>query len=152
VLDARIMLSAEGLPSRGSVGYEIFDKQDALGATQFQQNITRLRALEGELARTIASIDQVERARVHLVLPERRLFEREQQQPSASIVVRLKNDALSAGQVRAIRNLVASAAPGMSVNRVTIADESGKLLRRPKMAVLLRQKSLISASRQWKIA
>jgi flagellar M-ring protein FliF len=128
VLDARIMLSAEGLPSRGSVGYEIFDKQDALGATQFQQNITRLRALEGELARTIASIDQVERARVHLVLPERRLFEREQQQPSASIVVRLKNDALSAGQVRAIRNLVASAAPGMSVNRVTIADESGKLL------------------------
>lgn len=128
VLDARIMLSAEGLPSRGSVGYEIFDKQDALGATQFQQNINRLRALEGELARTIASIDQVERARVHLVLPERRLFEREQEQPSASIVLRLKNDALTAGQVRAIRNLVASAAPGMSVNRVTIADETGKLL------------------------
>lgn len=128
VLDARMMLSAQGLPSRGSVGYEIFDNQDALGATQFQQNINRLRALEGELARTIASLALVERARVHLVLPERRLFEREQQQPSASIVLRLRRDELNAAQVRAVRNLVASAVPGLSANRVTIADESGKLL------------------------
>lgn len=128
VLEARMMLSAEGLPSRGSVGYEIFDQQDALGATQFQQNMNRLRALEGELARTIASLDVVERARVHLVLPERRLFERQQEQPSASIVLRLRRDELSAGQVRAVRNLVAGAVPGLSSNRVTIADESGKLL------------------------
>jgi flagellar M-ring protein FliF len=128
VLEARMMLSAQGLPSRGSVGYEIFDSQDALGATQFQQNINRLRALEGELARTIASLDVVDRARVHLVLPERRLFERETDAPSASIVLKLKRDDLTAGQVRAVRNLVASAVPGLSANRVTIADESGKLL------------------------
>lgn len=128
VLEARMMLSAEGLPSRGSIGYEIFDKQDALGATQFQQNMNRLRALEGELARTIASLDVVERARVHLVLPERRLFERDQEKPSASIVLRLRRDELTPGQVRAVRNLTASAVPGLSANRVTIADETGKLL------------------------
>jgi flagellar M-ring protein FliF len=128
VNSARLMLSEDGLPSRGSIGYEIFDKQDALGATQFQQNINRLRALEGELARTIASIDGVERARVHLVLPERQLFTQDRQAPSASIVVTVKGGQLSQGQVRAVRNLVASAVPGLSVNRVTIADASGRLL------------------------
>jgi flagellar M-ring protein FliF len=128
VLDARMMLSAEGLPSRGSIGYEIFDEPDALGQTQFQQSINRLRALEGELARTIASLDGVAAARVHLVLPERQLFARETEQPSASIVIQLRRDELTAGQVRAIRNLVASATPGLSANRVTILDETGRLL------------------------
>ncbi len=128
VLSARLMLSEDGLPSRGSVGYEIFDRQDALGATQFQQNINRLRALEGELARTIASIHGVERARVHLVLPEKQLFAQERDQPTASIVLTVAGGALSAGQVRAVRNLVASAVPGLAVNRVTIADDDGRLL------------------------
>ncbi|OQW62826.1 MAG: flagellar M-ring protein FliF, partial [Proteobacteria bacterium HN_bin10] len=128
VLDARMMLSAEGLPSRGSIGYEIFDEPDALGQTQFQQNINRLRALEGELARTIASLDGVASARVHLVLPERQLFARDAEQPSASIVIQLRRDELTSGQVRAIRNLVASATPGLSANRVTILDETGRLL------------------------
>ncbi len=128
VLDARMMLSADGLPSRGSVGYEIFDQPDALGQTQFQQNINRLRALEGELARTIASLDGVAGARVHLVLPERQLFSETTDQPSASIVVQLRRDALTSGQVRAIRNLVASATPGLQSNRVTILDETGRLL------------------------
>jgi flagellar M-ring protein FliF len=128
VLDARMMLSAEGLPSSGSIGYEIFDEPDALGQTQFQQNINRLRALEGELARTIASLDGISSARVHLVLPERQLFARQTEQPSASIVLGLRRDALSAGQVRAIRNLVASATPGLTTNRVTILDEAGRLL------------------------
>ncbi|HRE45195.1 MAG TPA: flagellar basal-body MS-ring/collar protein FliF [Terricaulis sp.] len=128
VLDARMMLSAEGLPSRGSVGYELFDEPDALGQTQFQQNINRLRALEGELARTISSIEGISSARVHLVLPERQLFAREREQPSASIVLGLRRDALSPGQVRAIRNLVASATPGLTTNRVTILDEAGRLL------------------------
>lgn len=127
VLSARLMLSEDGLPSRGSVGYEIFDRQDVLGATQFQQNINRLRALEGELARTIASIQGVESARVHLVLPERQLFAKEREAPSASIVIKSGGE-LSAGQVRAVRNLVASAVPGLSVNRVTVADASGRLL------------------------
>jgi flagellar M-ring protein FliF len=128
VLDARMMLSAEGLPSRGSIGYEIFDEPDALGQTQFQQNINRLRALEGELARTIASLDGIASARVHLVLPERQLFAREAEQPSASIVLQLRRDELTAQQVRAIRNLVASATPGLTANRVTILDEAGRLL------------------------
>lgn len=127
VNEARMMLSAEGLPSRGSVGYEIFDTQDALSATQFQQNINRLRALEGELARTIVSLDGVERARVHLVLPERQLFERERQQPSASIVLDTRGE-VNAGQVRAIRNLVASAVPGLEPSRVTVLDGRGRLL------------------------
>jgi flagellar M-ring protein FliF len=131
VLDARMMLSAEGLPSRGSIGYEIFDEPDALGQTQFQQNINRLRALEGELARTIGSLDGVASARVHLVLPERQLFSRETEQPSASIVIQLRRDELTPGQVRAIRNLVASATPGLTANRVTILDETGRLLAAP---------------------
>jgi len=128
VLEARMMLSADGLPSRGSVGYEIFDQPDALGQTQFQQNINRLRALEGELARTIASLDGVSSARVHLVLPEHQLFAREADQASASIVLDLRRDALTPQQVRAIRNLVASATPGLTTNRVTILDETGRLL------------------------
>ncbi|WP_395646335.1 flagellar basal-body MS-ring/collar protein FliF [Terricaulis sp.] len=128
VMEARMMLAADGLPSRGSVGYEIFDQPDALGQTQFQQNINRLRALEGELARTIASLDGISSARVHLVLPERQLFSRETEQPSASIVLQLRRDALTPGQVRAIRNLVASATPGLTTNRVTILDETGRLL------------------------
>jgi flagellar M-ring protein FliF len=128
VPEARMMLSADGLPSRGSVGYEIFDTPDALGQTQFQQNINRLRALEGELARTIGSLDGIAGARVHLVLPERQLFARESEQPSASIVLQLRRDALTQGQVRAIRNLVASATPGLTTSRVTILDETGRLL------------------------
>lgn len=128
VLEARMMLSAEGLPSRGSIGYEIFDEPDALGQTQFQQNINRLRALEGELARTIASLDGISSARVHLVLPERQLFSRDAAQPTASIVLGLRRDELTAGQVRAIRNLVASATPGLTSSRVTILDETGRLL------------------------
>lgn len=131
VLEARMMLSAEGLPSQGSIGYEIFDNPDALGQTQFQQNINRLRALEGELARTIASLDGIASARVHLVLPERQLFARQQEQPSASIVLQLRRDGLTPGQVRAIRNLAASATPGLSTNRVTIVDEAGALLAAP---------------------
>jgi flagellar M-ring protein FliF len=131
VLDARMMLSQDGLPSRGSIGYEIFDQPDALGQTQFQQNINRLRALEGELARTIASIDGIASARVHLVLPERQLFQRETEEPSASIVLQLRRDELTPGQVRAIRNLVASATPGLTANRVTILDETGRLLAAP---------------------
>jgi flagellar M-ring protein FliF len=128
VLQARMMLSADGLPSRGSVGYEIFDQPETLGQTQFQQNINRLRALEGELARTIASLDGVASARVHLVLPERQLFERDSARPTASIVLALRRDELTAGQVRAIRNLVAGAVPGLRANRVTILDERGDLL------------------------
>ena len=80
-------LAESGLPKGGGVGYEIFDKSDALGATSFVQNINHLRALEGELVRTIRAIDRVQAARVHLVLPERPLFSRDKVEPSASIVL-----------------------------------------------------------------
>src|SRR5260370_1425094 len=87
----RMKLAEGGLPKGGGVGYEIFDKSDALGTTSFVQNINHLRALEGELARTIRAIDRVQAARVHLVLPERPLFSRETPEPSASIIVRVRD-------------------------------------------------------------
>src|SRR5436309_8274584 len=123
----RMKLAEGGLPKGGGVGYEIFDKSDALGTTSFVQNINHLRALEGELARTIHAIDRVQAARVHLVLPERPLFSREMPEPSASIVVRVRG-ALEPQQVRAIRHLVASAVNGLKPERVSIVDEAGRLL------------------------
>jgi flagellar M-ring protein FliF len=123
----RMKLAEGGLPKGGGVGYEIFDKSDALGATSFVQNINHLRALEGELARTIKAIDRIQAARVHLVLPERPLFSRETPEPSASIVLRVRGQ-LEPQQVRAIRHIVASAVNGMKAQRVSIVDETGQLL------------------------
>lgn len=128
VADARMRLAAEGLPGTGTVGYEIFDNQDALGATSFVQEINRLRALEGELARTIASLQSVRTARVHLVVPERNLFQEERREPTASIVVALERGELAQGQIAAIRNLVAAAVPGLATDKVTLLDERGELL------------------------
>jgi flagellar M-ring protein FliF len=123
----RMKLAEGGLPKGGGVGYEIFDKSDALGTTSFVQNINHLRALEGELARTIRAIDRIQAARVHLVLPERPLFSRETPEPSASIVVRVRG-ALEPQQIRAIQHLVASSVNGLKPQRVSIVDESGQLL------------------------
>jgi flagellar M-ring protein FliF len=123
----RMKLAEGGLPKGGGVGYEIFDKSDALGTTSFVQNINHLRALEGELARTIRAIDRIQAARVHLVLPERPLFSRETPEPSASIVVRVRG-ALEPQQIRAIRHVVASAVNGLKPQRVSIVDEAGQLL------------------------
>jgi flagellar M-ring protein FliF len=123
----RMKLAESNLPKGGGVGYEIFDKSDALGTTSFVQNINHLRALEGELARTIRAIDRIQAARVHLVLPERPLFAREAPEPSASIVVRVRGS-LDAPQIRAIRHVVASAVNGLKPQRVSIVDEAGRLL------------------------
>jgi flagellar M-ring protein FliF len=123
----RMKLAEGGLPKGGGVGYEIFDKSDTLGATSFVQNLNHLRALEGELARTIKALDRVQAARVHLVLPERPLFSRDKIEPSASIVLRVRG-ALESQQVRAIRHLVASAVNGLKPQRVSIVDEAGNLL------------------------
>jgi flagellar M-ring protein FliF len=123
----RMKLAEGGLPKGGGIGYEIFDKSDALGSTSFVQNINHLRALEGELARTIRALDRVQFARVHLVMPERTLFARDQAEPSAAIVLKVRG-ALEAQQVRAIRHLVASAVNGLKAARVSIVDESGRLL------------------------
>src|SRR6187399_2270454 len=123
----RMKLAESGLPKGGGVGYEIFDKTDSLGTTTFVQNINHLRALEGELARTIRSIDRVQAARVHLVLPERPLFSRDKVDASASIVLKVRG-ALEPQQVRAVRHLVASAVNGLKPERVSVIDETGKLL------------------------
>jgi flagellar M-ring protein FliF len=127
----RMAMAEQGLPHGGSIGYEIFDKGDSLGTSSFQQDMNRLRALEGELARTISSLSAIDTARVHLVLPHRELFSRDQQQPSASIVVKLRGtDRLGKGQIAAIRNLVAAAVPDLHPNRVVIVDTEGTLLAR----------------------
>jgi flagellar M-ring protein FliF len=127
VTRVRMKLAEAGLPKGGGVGYEIFDKSDTLGATSFIQNINHLRALEGELARTIRALHRVEMARVHLVLPERPLFSRDKVEPSASIVLKVRGS-LETQQVRAIRHLVASAVNGLKPERVSIVDENGRLL------------------------
>src|SRR5262249_162441 len=123
----RMKLAEAGLPKGGGVGYEIFDKSDALGATSFVQNINHLRALEGELARTIRAIDPVQAAPVHLVLAERALFSRDKAEASGSIVLKGRGT-LEPQQVRAIRHLVASAVNGLKPERVSIVDEAGRLL------------------------
>jgi flagellar M-ring protein FliF len=123
----RMALAQDGLPTRGQVGYEIFDQQSTLGATSFVQNINNVRALEGELSRTISSLARIRSARVHLVLPERALFSREQKDPTASIVLAVRGE-LSAGEIRAIQHLVASAVEGLTPMRVSVVDDTGRLL------------------------
>ncbi|GGK52385.1 flagellar M-ring protein [Salinarimonas ramus] len=123
----RMELAADGLPAGTGVGYEIFDRGDSFSSTSFVQNINQLRALEGELSRTISSLARVEAARVHLAIPERRLFERDREDPRASIVLRVRGD-LDQSQVRAIRHLVATAVEGLRPDRISIVDEGGRLL------------------------
>jgi len=127
VLKLRMQMAAEGLPSGGNVGYEIFDKGEAFGVTSFQQNINRLRALEGELARTIGSLEPVGNARVHLVIPERSPLQTRSGEPSASVVVRTRGR-LDRGNVAAIQHLVSAAVPGLMPESVTVIDERGQLL------------------------
>jgi len=128
VASTRLMLSGKGLPTAGSVGYEIFDEANALGQTDFVQQLNRQRALEGELSRTILSLDGIQSARVHLVLPKRQLFEEEAEQPSASITIGVGGREPNAEQVRAMQNLVAGAVPNMRPDRVTVVDQHAKTL------------------------
>ena len=127
ITQIRMTLAGSGLPNRGQVGYEIFDKQNTLGATSFVQNINQVRALEGELARTITSLARIKTARVHLVLPERELFQRERKDPTASIILNVRGE-LSASEIRAIQHLTSSSIEGLTPNRVSIVDVAGRLL------------------------
>ncbi|EKV26550.1 Flagellar M-ring protein FliF [Caenispirillum salinarum AK4] len=129
VLRQRVSL-AEFATGGATVGYEVFDEMDSLGATNFMQNVNLVRALEGELARTVAAIDSVKAARVHLVMPKRELFSRETQEPSASIYIKMKTGRLDQGQVNAIQQLVAAAVPQLKPSRISIVDEAGTLLSR----------------------
>lgn len=124
---ARMLLAERGLPRGGSSGYELFNDVGSLGLTSFMQEVTRVRALEGELSRTIQLMQDVRAARVHIVMPEKASFRRDQQPPSASVVIRsdAPNDTRTAD---AIRHLVASSVPGMTADKVTVLDTSGGLL------------------------
>ncbi|MET0156263.1 MAG: flagellar basal-body MS-ring/collar protein FliF [Rickettsiales bacterium] len=128
VLSARMQMAEEGLPAAGAtVGYEIFDREEKLGVSGFVYNVNLVRALEGELGRTIGSFDKVAGARVHLVLPKRDLFARRSQDPSASVVLRMRGlEPLDRGEIDAISHLVATAVPGLSVHRITIVDTHGR--------------------------
>jgi flagellar M-ring protein FliF len=126
VTKLRMALAQDNLPAAG-VGYEIFDKSDSFGTTAFVQNINQLRALEGELARSINTIDGIQSSRVHLVIPERQIFSRDAQQPSASVVLRTRGR-MDRGQVQAIQHLVAAAVASLSADRVAIVDDRGNLL------------------------
>ena len=130
-LRLRLSMAEEGIPAGGSLGYELFDRTDSLGATSFVQNLNHLRAREGELARTIRTIDRVQLARVHLVMPKRELFARDQRPASASIILKMRGSSrLSPGQVQAIQHLVAAAVPDLDPGRVSIVDDRGSLLSR----------------------
>jgi len=128
---ARLLLAEAGLPNGGSMGYEIFDEQSGFGTTNFVQNINQVRALEGELARTISALNEVRSARVHIVLPQRELFSRDNRESSASVYLGVRPGAnLEREQIRAIQSLVSSAVPDLKATNVTIIDSNGNLLAR----------------------
>lgn len=127
----RMTLAEEGLPSSGTIGNEIFDQASALGTTSFLQNVNLRRALEGELGRTIGALADVKAARVHLVLPQRELFRREQIDATASVTLQMRGARrLEPPQVQAIQHLVAAAVPGLQPDKITIVDNRGTLLSR----------------------
>ncbi len=125
----RLLIAEQGFG--GTLGYEILDRDEAIGTSSFVQNINRVRALEGEISRTIMSRRPVKGARVHLVLPRRELFTRDRQDPSASVALRMRGATrLDRGQVMAIQHLVAAAVPGLQPSRISIVDDRGALLAR----------------------
>ncbi|ANM09126.1 MULTISPECIES: flagellar basal-body MS-ring/collar protein FliF [unclassified Rhizobium] len=124
---ARLMLAERGLPNSANAGYELFDNVGSLGLTSFMQEVTRVRALEGEIARTIQSISGITAARVHIVMPEVGNFRKQEQKPTASVMIRA-SAATGRSAATSIRHLVASAVPGLDVDDVTILDSAGQLL------------------------
>lgn len=128
VLELRNLLSAEGLPQGGGIGFEIFDKQN-FGETEFQQRVNYVRAIQGELARTISAIDGVEKARVHLVMPEQSLFDKDQKNPTASIAMTMfKGRRLSDSQISGIVHLVQSSVEGLKEDHISVIDQNGNIL------------------------
>lgn len=126
-IQARMLLAEKGLPASANAGYELFDKLGSIGLTSFMQEITRVRALEGEIARTIQGMKGVRAARVHIVLPDGGSFRRNRQPPSASVVIRAdRSDDFSAAL--AIRHLVSAAVPGMTLDQVRVLTTDGTVL------------------------
>lgn len=124
---ARMTLAEKGLPASSGAGYELFDSLGSLGLTSFMQEVTRVRVLEGEIARSIQSINGVKAARVHIVMPDRTTFRDRDRKPTASILIKADGDQI-AGKANAIRHLVAAAVPGLVSDDVIVLDSTGKLL------------------------
>ncbi len=132
----RLTLAREGLPNGGSTGYEIFDRSESLTTTPFQQDMNRLRALEGELVRSIRTLHGVRAARVHLVLPRREAFTRERGDAQASVVLTMQGaQRLDREGVQAVLHLVSTAVPGLRSQNVSIVDARGELLARGGQAL-----------------
>lgn len=131
VPETRLLLAKSGLPTGGSIGYEIFDRNDSLTTSQFQQQINETRAMEGELVRTIRGLSGVRGARVHLVLPHREPFSRDQQEAQASVMLTMAGAArMDKEGVQAIVNLVSAAVPGLRPQNIAIIDSRGNVLVR----------------------
>ncbi|MBF0505310.1 MAG: flagellar M-ring protein FliF [Nitrospirae bacterium] len=131
VYELRLELAAQGVPQGGGVGFEIFDKT-TLGVTEFVQRLNYVRALQGELARTIRQLSEVDQARVHIAIPERTIFTEKEEKPSASVVLKLKaGRVLSQGQIGGIVHLVSSSVEGLVPDHVTIIDNMGNMLSKP---------------------
>ncbi|MCP4354966.1 MAG: flagellar M-ring protein FliF [Proteobacteria bacterium] len=126
--ELRLRIAGEGLVGNSIKGYEIFDKGSSFGTTSLVQNINSRRALEGELAKTIMSLPVVNNARVHLVIPKKRLFLKEQTQTTASVVVNVGSRVLQEEQINSIMHMVASSVPRLQAENVSIVDNRGKLL------------------------
>ncbi len=135
IYETRLQLASEGLPQTSIVGYEIFDRTN-LGMSEFVQKLNYRRALEGELARTISSVQEIEKARVHIVIPEKALFEKDQKPPTASVILTLKSGrGISPSSIYGVQNLVAGSIEGMSTENVTVVDHKGKVLNEQRLDV-----------------
>ena len=132
----RLSLAREGLPAGGNVGYELFDRNESLTTTPFQQDMNRVRAMEGELARSISSLSGVRSARVHLVLPRREAFSRERADAQASVMLTMQGaQRLDREAIQAVLHLVSTAVPGLRSQNVSIVDSRGALLARGGQAL-----------------
>lgn len=131
VYELRLELAALGMPQGGGIGFEIFDKNQ-IGVTEFVQRLNYVRAIQGELARTIRQLTEVEQARVHIAIPEKSIFTDKDDKPSASVVLKLKaGRTLSRGQVGGIVHLVSSSVEGLSPQKITVIDNMGNVLSKP---------------------
>lgn len=131
VHEARLKLASQGLPKGGSVGFELMDNQK-FGVSQFAEQVNYQRALEGEIAHSIEAIAAVASARIHLAIPKPSLFVRDQQKPSASVILTLQRGrSIDDGQVSAIAHLISSSVPDLNANNVTVVDQAGNLLSAP---------------------
>jgi flagellar M-ring protein FliF len=136
VAEMRLQLAAAGLPQTGRLGFELFD-QTNFGASEFTEQVNYHRAIEGELERSVMSLKEVERARVHVTMPKESLYLEQRQPAKASVLLKLRDKAaLSPQNIAAVTQLAASAVPGLTANQVTVVDANGNLLNRPKPAGL----------------